>query len=184
MTTISKGDEVKRLTSEGRSIREIMAATGMSMYGVRWHRRNLEVKRRHTDRISEHRRRIKRKAADYSGGRCLKCGYDKSVAAMDFHHLDPDKKDFKISGGKSIGWDRIKSELDKTILLCKNCHSECHDYEWDINPEMVDEQYRIRCAYVDRDLMTYRDVAIMGPGPCEEGRGLEVQILPLGRIPV
>lgn len=157
MTTISKGDEVKRLTADGKSIREISGIVGISIYGVRWHRRNMAVKRRHIDRISEHRRKIKRKAVDYSGGKCIKCGYDKSVAAMDFHHLDPTKKDFQISGGKSIGWDKIRAELDKTILICKNCHSEHHNGEWDVTQDIINEQNKCRSQYCDRPLIDYKD---------------------------
>ena len=30
------------------------------------------------------------------GGKCEKCGYDKYLGALDFHHLDPSQKDFTI----------------------------------------------------------------------------------------
>jgi len=79
--------------------------------------------------VSKNRRRaIKQKAIEYKGGKCQKCGYNKCAGAMDFHHLDPKAKDFTISGnfGK---WENIKNELDKCILLCKNCHSELHYFK-------------------------------------------------------
>ena len=31
------------------------------------------------------------------GGKCSICGYDKYYGALEFHHLDPSKKDFTIS---------------------------------------------------------------------------------------
>ena len=44
---------------------------------------------------------------------------------LDFHHKNPNEKDFQISG-KSISWDKIKNELEKCILVCSNCHQEIH----------------------------------------------------------
>jgi len=45
---------------------------------------------------------------------------------MTFHHEDPNKKDFNISG-KSYSFERMKKEVDKCILLCGNCHGEVHE---------------------------------------------------------
>lgn len=77
------------------------------------------------DRVSEWRRRLKQKAIDYKGGKCEKCGYNKCNAALEFHHLNPDEKDFAIgSNGHCRKWETIKSELDKCIMVCSNCHKE------------------------------------------------------------
>lgn len=65
-------------------------------------------------------------AVDYKGGKCVRCGYNKYAGALDFHHLDPSTKDFSISKYKNCSFERIKSELDKCILLCRNCHAEVH----------------------------------------------------------
>ncbi len=75
-----------------------------------------------------YRRKIKLKAVEYKGGKCRKCGYNKCVGALDFHHLEPYKKDFTISGNAGK-WEKIKKELDKCELLCKNCHAEQHFFE-------------------------------------------------------
>ncbi|CAN5647456.1 hypothetical protein BH20ACI4_BH20ACI4_35300 [soil metagenome] len=76
--------------------------------------------------ISKNKRRnLKLKAVEYKGGKCSNCGYNKCVGALDFHHLNPQKKDFTISGN-SGKWENLKIELDKCILLCKNCHAELH----------------------------------------------------------
>jgi hypothetical protein len=77
--------------------------------------------------ISEARRRVKARAVEYKGGRCEKCGYNKCPAAFDFHHLDPNQKDFGIGAGAYKSFERIRAELDKTVLLCSNCHRELHD---------------------------------------------------------
>lgn len=79
--------------------------------------------------ISVQKRRdlLKLKAVEYKGGRCERCGYNKCVAALDFHHKDPKEKDFGISqGGKTRSWDKMKIELDKCIMVCSNCHREIH----------------------------------------------------------
>ena len=59
---------------------------------------------------------------------CTKCGYNKTYWALDFHHKDPSEKEELI--GKTVirGWskERIKKEIDKCIVVCKNCHAEIH----------------------------------------------------------
>ena len=65
-------------------------------------------------------------AVNYKGGKCTKCGYNKYPCALDFHHLDPSKKDFCISKRKNCSIEILKPELDKCILLCRNCHAERH----------------------------------------------------------
>lgn len=149
---------VETLTSQGKSIRQIMTITGLGLYGVRYHRRNIIGKKRRYDRIAEHRRKLKRKALDYSGERCMKCKYDRCMTALDFHHLDPRIKKFRISAGKTISWANLKIEVDKTILLCSNCHDEFHDGLWDINEDLITQQLEIRLNYVDRPLSDYPDV--------------------------
>jgi hypothetical protein len=72
------------------------------------------------------RRRIKSQCVAYKGGACELCGYDKCEAAMDFHHLDPNHKDFNVAKARSNKFESIKRELDKCILLCANCHREIH----------------------------------------------------------
>jgi len=77
---------------------------------------------RNTKRHSE-----KQKAVDYKGGRCQICGYDRSLRALQFHHLDPSKKDFTLSHHSHFIFENFKEEIDKCILICANCHAEIHD---------------------------------------------------------
>lgn len=71
--------------------------------------------------------KIKKECVKYKGGCCKICGYKKSLAALDFHHLNPEEKDFTIASRKnSILDDKMKQELDKCILICSNCHREEH----------------------------------------------------------
>lgn len=72
-------------------------------------------------------RKFKKKCIDYKGGECSECGFSTCDAAMEFHHLDPSKKDFSISRLKLTSFDnRVIKELDKCILLCANCHRMVH----------------------------------------------------------
>ena len=66
-------------------------------------------------------------AVTYKGGSCKRCGYDRCLEALDFHHLDPTKKDFSISSkGYTRSWKKVQAELDKCIMVCANCHREIH----------------------------------------------------------
>jgi len=71
------------------------------------------------------RNKIKLKAVEYKGGSCQRCGYNRYKEVLTFHHRDPAKKDFTISG-QYVKWDKVKNEIDKCDLLCQNCHTEIH----------------------------------------------------------
>lgn len=68
----------------------------------------------------------KKRAIEYKGGKCVKCGYKKYYGALEFHHADPSKKEFQIGTNLSKAWEKLKKELDKCILICSNCHKELH----------------------------------------------------------
>ncbi len=73
------------------------------------------------------RKRIKKQSVEYKGGKCEWCGYNKCIEALEFHHLNPDEKDFSISvDGNTRSWEKTKAEIDKCLLLCSNCHREAH----------------------------------------------------------
>lgn len=65
----------------------------------------------------------KRDAVRELGGKCSKCGYNKCIGALDFHHTDPSTKESVL--GK-LNSKRFYVELKKCILLCANCHREEH----------------------------------------------------------
>lgn len=73
------------------------------------------------------RRIIKKWALEYKGNKCSLCGYNKCQQALEFHHLDPNEKDFSLSDRNiKLDWEEIKKELEKCILICSNCHREIH----------------------------------------------------------
>ncbi|QTO46333.1 hypothetical protein [Burkholderia latens] len=71
--------------------------------------------------------KLKEMAVEYKGGKCERCGYEKCLKALQFHHTDPSKKDFGIAeSGHTRSFEKMKIELDKCLLLCANCHCEEH----------------------------------------------------------
>lgn len=78
--------------------------------------------------VKKRRKKIRTMAIDYKGGRCTICGYNKCIKALEFHHIDPNGKDFGISSkGYTRSWKKVQAEIDKCILICANCHREVHD---------------------------------------------------------
>jgi HNH endonuclease len=74
----------------------------------------------------ERMRKLKEKCVAYKGGKCSKCGYNKFVEALEFHHINPEEKNLSLSTGKGYSFEKVKDELDKCILVCANCHREIH----------------------------------------------------------
>jgi len=87
----------------------------------RW--RNLECS---SCRGKRRRDTNRQKAIEYKGGGCCICGYDKCYYSLDFHHLDSEEKEMQISRNWQRSWKSLKAELDKCILVCRNCHGEIH----------------------------------------------------------
>ena len=57
---------------------------------------------------------------------CAVCGYNKCASALDFHH--DGNKEYNIANARnSMGLKRLIEEMDKCIVLCRNCHAELHE---------------------------------------------------------
>ena len=74
------------------------------------------------------RLRRKRMMVRYLGGKCVDCGYDKSLVALHFHHRDPATKSFNLSvaSGVTRPAHEVQAELDKCDLVCATCHAVRH----------------------------------------------------------
>jgi 5-methylcytosine-specific restriction endonuclease McrA len=87
----------------------------------------VRCKKCNVDAVDKRRKQVKLMAIAYKGGACQECGYHKCADAIDFHHLNPNEKDFGIGNkGYTRSWDKLKEELDKCVMLCANCHREVH----------------------------------------------------------
>ena len=59
---------------------------------------------------------------------CAKCGFS-HIAALDFHHENPEEKEYDVNRLISNGqFKKAYEELKKCIVLCANCH-RTHHYE-------------------------------------------------------
>jgi transposase len=82
-------------------------------------------KRCRMERVVRRRRRMKEILVAEAGGCCSLCGYDRCVAALHFHHVDPSAKLFHLSmQGVTRSLARARAEMRKCVLLCANCHAE------------------------------------------------------------
>ena len=71
------------------------------------------------------RRRAKEILVAEAGGCCSCCGYDRCLAALEFHHLDPRLKRFAVGGrGLTRSLEVLREEAAKCLLVCSNCHVE------------------------------------------------------------
>lgn len=80
----------------------------------------------HNEDNKKRQRSNKDLAVKFLGGKCIYCEYSKSNAALDVHHLDPEQKATDFNMWRSWGKQKLLDELQKCILLCKNCHMEEH----------------------------------------------------------
>jgi transposase-like protein len=88
-------------------------------------RRSYRCLRCRQERVAERRRMVKRILVAEAGGRCAFCSYERCIAALQFHHLDPSTKNFTLSSnGVTRSLERAREEARKCILLCANCHAE------------------------------------------------------------
>lgn len=79
-------------------------------------------------------RRILKKyeLVELAGGACIKCGYDKNIASMVFHHID--EKNIALNGSNMTKRSEdLKAEARQCALLCHNCHSELHSPQLNID---------------------------------------------------
>jgi transposase len=76
------------------------------------------------DAVIRRRRKAKELLVGELGGSCRLCGYDRCLAALEFHHLDPEAKAFGVASRGAHGIERLRAEVRKCILLCSNCHAE------------------------------------------------------------
>ena len=87
-----------------------------------------EKKTKAVQAVQKRRKKIKELAVEYKGGKCEKCGYNKCISALEFHHTNPEEKDFSLGDkGYCRAWESVKRELDKCIMVCANCHREIHE---------------------------------------------------------
>lgn len=63
--------------------------------------------------------------------KCNRCGFN-HPAALDFHHIDPSTKSFKMSNIAHVESNKaiIMEEISKCEVLCANCHRVEHSINY------------------------------------------------------
>jgi hypothetical protein len=74
--------------------------------------------------VTRRHRKVRRILVEEAGGRCVVCGYDRSIVNLHFHHRDPTTKSFGIAAGHGKSLAAYREEAQKCVLVCANCHGE------------------------------------------------------------
>ena len=100
----------------------------MRNYQRSWHQKNKVQRLAHALERKEYMRAFYNQLKENL--ECAYCG-ENHPATLQFHHRDPQKKDFNLSAAVRDGYGvgRIKREVAKCTVLCANCHAKLH-YEW------------------------------------------------------
>lgn len=131
------GQTLKDKDRYGRSQKFINGHNGRkyddpTQYKREWNHRNREQRQAYKGFYG---RKRKIQLIQLKDGKCQKCGikYDGTNGSIfDFHHKNPDEKEFNLSMSKAISrkWEDILTELNKCILICSNCHRYLHTGGW------------------------------------------------------
>jgi hypothetical protein len=118
---------IEAAVRDGR--REVLAdasATGRQVFAiVEPAGRRIRCKLCRSEAVARRRQRVKETLAQENGGECLICGYRRCIAALRFHHLDPETKSFGIAHrGLTRAIEEVRREAEECVLLCANCHIE------------------------------------------------------------
>lgn len=152
---------------------------------------NCEEKCKHgfcSDLCEKHYRKLKKRQNDrilpvkYLGGRCKRCGFNEDTDILHFHHLDPCDKRYNISDYLYKGFEYVRPELNKCVLLCLNCHKIVHkikdpnyfiisNYFFSYNFENLDKNSNIdnndECTIFDLEKGIVKDRKGIIPFPSE-----------------
>src|SRR5437763_8567801 len=115
--------------------RECNAVRSRRYYTDNTHVHRQATKARRKDKRQELRRRIDEIKRRYG---CQKCSED-DVVCLEFHHIDPTRKDFNIAAAIAYewAWDRVVAEINKCVCLCGNCHRKLHAGRFPVTSDMV-----------------------------------------------
>ena len=75
------------------------------------------------------RKAMKKRVVEFKGGACIRCGYNKQIEVLSFHHRDPSLKSHEVCGAVNRSFAANLAEAEKCDLLCANCHMEVHAEE-------------------------------------------------------
>ena len=90
-------------------------------YQRKWYLKNKE---KQIEKTKRHKKKIRDWFMELKATMCCSTCGENHIACLEFHHLDPTKKEELVS--KLIAYSgskkRIMKEVEKCIVLCANCH--------------------------------------------------------------
>lgn len=103
-----------------------------TQYKREWNHRNRKQRYELKKRTSYKRRLTLLKQR---GGKCVICGLEyngKNAAVFDFHHREPEKKEFNLglNAVVNFSWEKLLTESEKCDILCANCHRILNSKEY------------------------------------------------------
>lgn len=101
-----------------RTCKSCTSAKRTTWYKDNRSRRQYAANKRNRDR--------KKLVVEHFGDRCADCKQSYQQCVYEFHHLDPNQKDYNPSKSMSHSLERMWAELDKCIMVCSNCHKIRH----------------------------------------------------------
>lgn len=95
-----------------------------------WHKEhyNGEYRAARLKNAKDRRKVVKKDFSEYKATlSCSICG-ENDECCLDFHHIDPLKKDLPLSKALTNNWSmkRLMKEVDKCQVVCSNCHRKIH----------------------------------------------------------
>ncbi len=76
--------------------------------------------------VSNFRRRRKENLVQVKFNKCCICGFNDFQEALEFHHVNPNEKNYQLSSGNCKSLSQDLNELHKCALVCSNCHKGIH----------------------------------------------------------
>lgn len=90
-------------------------STYSTKYGMTYNVRNNERRAHQLQLLNEYKATL----------HCIVCN-EKDSCCLEFHHIDPSKKDFTIGSSMTRSWESILKEIQKCMCVCSNCHKKIH----------------------------------------------------------
>lgn len=144
-------EKLQKQSKEYRSINAEKIRQAKKKYGsrpeVKQHKKEINaqdyLKNREKVLLRQETRRKER--LDFINGIALKygcqnkdCGWDAELLGLqlEFHHYDPLTKITEVSTLDSSTYEKIIAEINKCVVLCKNCHALFHAGFVNLNESM------------------------------------------------